>query len=173
MEKRIILLFLTIGYIAFGLSMPTIENRLVITFGSKGIALMRLSEFITGSIVCGCYINPYLRGLIKKSLVALYIPMIVMMLYMVISCYDQFNDYVFLIGHIISNTVLATIIVRSITGLRAWRFPNSHEREMYDNSKNLWRSIGAIIGFGISSFIEISLKPAMILYILGSLENLG
>lgn len=172
-EKNLILFFLTIGGVSLGLSMPTLNEQVVLTFGSKGIAVEQFTELISTALTCFAYRYARTRDIIKKTLLIAFVISVTITVIVVIVTIDDFNPLIFLISHLISFGVLSSYIGRSVTGLRAWIFADPKKREDYDNSKNLWVSIGGLVGFGISSFLVIPLKISLILYIVSVLGTLG
>lgn len=172
-EKDLILSSLSIGFIALGLAIPTLEKELVLAFGSQGVAIRKLTEFVVTALSCWAYTNSKLRRVIKKTLLYAYVPSVIIALGIVILCWKEFDPLIFMIGFLIECMGLSIYISRSLTGLRAWLFSNPEDREMYDNSKNLWTAVAAVVGYGISSFIETPIKPALILFLVGCLGHTG
>ena len=151
-EKSLILFFYVVGGISFGLSMPVLNEQIVLAFGSKGLAIERLTDLISIMIFCTAYKYAKTRELIKRYFLKVYLVAIIMTIAVVVMIIREFNPLLF---------------------IRAWFFADPAKREDYDNSKNLWSSVGGLLGFGVSSFLVVPLDMALILYIISMFVLLG
>ena len=172
-EKSLILFFYVVGGISFGLSMPVLNEQVVLAFGSKGLAIERLTELISVMIFCTAYKYAKTRELIKRYFLEVYLVAIIMTIAVVMMIIREFNPLLFLICHLVSYCMLIQYVNRAIVWIRAWFFADPAKREDFDNSKNLWSSVGGLIGFGVSSFLIVPLDMALILYIISMLVLVG
>lgn len=172
-EKILILLFMTIGWISFGLSMPVLNEQIVLAFGSKGLAIEKLVGLISITITCAAYKFARAREVIKRTFLGVFLVSVTIATVIVMIIINKFNPILFLVCHLVCYCVLVQYVIRALIGLRAWFFAEPERREDYDNSKNLWTAVGGLVGFGISSFIVIPLNIALILYIVSMFDIFG
>lgn len=164
-----LLISIGLGHLLISLGYPEVNYELTKEFKSQGVAIQKLVELATIIISCGLYKIPKTRYMIKASLAYVYgLSVLLSSLLLGITLY-KYIPIVYFVGHLFSTIVLYTYLGRSVTGLRAWYFTESKDRENYDNDKNLITGIMGGLGFLSMSIFHMPFKSSVILLTLGGI----